>query len=86
MVKAFLGDTYRDINELGKTITQSNLDWTIVRLPMLTDKPTQEKLKIGYPGDGKVKLFSMARKDLADFLLQQVNDKNWLHKSPVISN
>jgi nucleoside-diphosphate-sugar epimerase len=86
MVKMLIKDSYHNIALTGKYISESGLDWTIVRLPMLSNKPASGKIRAGYTGDGKVSLFSLSRVDLADFLLQQVNDKKWLHKSPVISN
>ncbi len=86
MVKALLKDTYKDIVETGEQIAESQLDWTIVRLPMLSNNVSKGKLNIGYTGDGKVKLFSLTRTDLADFLIQQLDDKTYLRQAPVISN
>ncbi len=86
MIKALIKDSYNNIVLTGKYISESGLDWTIVRLPMLSDKPASGKIKAGYTGDGTVSLFSLSRVDLAYFLLQQLTDKKWLNKSPVISN
>jgi hypothetical protein len=86
MVKTFLKDSYNNLVLTGKYISESGLDWTIIRLPMLSNNPASGKIKAGYPGDGTVSLFSLSRADLAGFLLQQLDDKEWLHKSPVISN
>jgi len=86
MVKMLLKDTYQDIVETGVQITKSQLDWTIVRLPMLSNNTSKGKLNIGYTGDGKVKLFSLTRSDLADFLIQQLDDKTYLRQAPLISN
>ena len=86
MVKALMKDSYNNIILTGKHVSESGLDWTIVRLPMLSDKPASGKINAGYTGDGTVNLFSLSRTDLADFLLQEIDDIRWLHKSPVISN
>lgn len=86
MVKTLLKDTYQDIVATGTAITSSTLDWTLVRLPMLSNQPASRNLNIGYTGDGKVKLFSLSRAGLADFLLTQLEDKTYLHQAPVISN
>ncbi|SHN09258.1 NAD(P)-dependent oxidoreductase [Chitinophaga sp. CF418] len=86
MVKMLIKDSYNNIVLTGKYIAESGLDWTIVRLPMLSDKPANGKINAGYTGDGTVSLFSLSRADLADFLLQLVDNRKWLHKSPVISN
>ena len=86
MVKSLLKDSYSNIVLTGKHISESDLDWTIVRLPMLSNKLSNGKINTGYTGDGTINLFWLSRIDLADFLLQQVEDKKWLRKSPVISN
>ena len=86
MVKALIKDSYKNIALTGKYISESGLDWTIVRLPMLSNNPASGNIKTGYTGDGNVNLFSLSRADLADFILLQLDDIKWLHKSPVISN
>lgn len=86
MIKNLLKHSYNNIVLTGKCITESGLDWTLVRLPMLSDKPARGKIIVGYPGDGKVNLFSLSRADLADFLLQQLNEHNYIRKAPTISN
>ena len=86
MVKALLGDTYNDIVEIGKSISKSNLDWTIVRLPMLSNNNKRSKLHIGYVGDGKTKMFSLTRENLSYFLLEQLEDRKYIRKSPVVCN
>lgn len=42
--------------------------------------------KIGYTGDEKKSLFSLTFEDLSDFLVQQIDDKKYLKKAPVICN
>jgi hypothetical protein len=86
MIRNFLKDSYQNIVEIGKQISSSNLEWTLVRLPLLVSKPAKGKLNIGYTGDGKVKLISLTREDLADFLLNQLDDKTYIRKAPAISN
>lgn len=86
MVKTLLKDTYRDIVKTGEQIAKSELDWTIVRLPMLSNNPPKEKLNIGYTGNGQIKLFSLTRTNLADFLIKQLDDETYLWKAPIVSN
>tara|TARA_R110000850_G_scaffold40805_1_gene105103 strand:- start:936 stop:1571 length:636 start_codon:yes stop_codon:yes gene_type:complete len=86
MVKTMMKDVYNDIVATGTAISNSKLDWTLVRLPMLSKKPKTEKLNIGYTGTDNVKLFSLSREDLADFLVKQINDKTYIGKAPIISN
>lgn len=86
MIKTLAKNSYDNIVLAGKHTSESGLDWTMVRLPMLSDKPTSGKLNVGYTGDGQVNLFSLSRADLASFLLSQVNDTRWINKAPVVTN
>jgi len=67
---------------IGKHISESNLDWTLVRIPTLSNKPASGKINAGYTGDGTIKVLWLTRADLADFLLQQMDDKNGCAKRP----
>lgn len=75
-----------DIVRTATAVRGSELDWTIVRLPKLTDKPASGELRVGYLGKGVVRLFSLSRPSLAEFLLDQVTDDTYVHKAPAISN
>lgn len=76
----------KDIEELGKTVKDSKLDWTMVRLPKLSNQKPKGKFNVGYSGDGKVKNFWLSRADLASFLIKQVDDRTYLHQAPIVSN
>lgn len=86
MVKLFFRHSYDNVVLIGKHISESNLDWTLVRIPTLSNKPASGKINAGYTGDGTIKVLWLTRADLADFLLQQMDDKKWLRKAPAISN
>ncbi len=72
-----------DMEQVVHKVKTSDLDWTIVRVPMLTDEPAQEQLKIGFVGDTGPRL---SRADMAAFMLKQAEDNQHLQKSPAISN
>lgn len=86
LIKLFVGSAYEEIVGTAKVVRESALDWTLVRLPMLTSKPAPRAAKAGYVGDPGIHLFSLSRAALADFLLAQVEDETWRRKSPVVSN
>jgi len=75
---------YEDMVQTVAKVRASDLDWTIVRVPMLTNDPQTGKIQIGYVGKGMSARISRA--DMADFILKQVNDNTYLHKAPTISN
>lgn len=85
MVKLFIPSAYQDIVKTAEAIRATDLDWTIVRLPLLNNKPKQGQLNAGYIGQGKVNLH-LSRGDLVDFLLSQIEDDTYIQKAPAISN
>jgi putative NADH-flavin reductase len=70
--------------QVAAQVRTADLDWTIVRVPMLTDGPRTGKLKVGYVGKGIGPRISCA--DLADFMVHQVADRAHHRKAPAISN
>ncbi len=72
-----------DMKQVVDKVRQSDRDWSVIRVPMLTDQPQQGTLKIGYVGDITSRL---SRADMAAFMLKQLDDKTYLRKAPAISN
>jgi len=85
LVKHLMHDAYEDIVSVAETVRASDLDWTIVRLNLLNNKPKSGKVKVGYVGRGEVGTW-ISRADIADFMLKQVEDVKYLHQAPAISN
>ncbi|MGJ7484450.1 NAD(P)H-binding protein [Variovorax sp. LT2P21] len=86
MIRVMVAPAYRDIVGSAEAISASRLDWTIVRLPMLTDKPHGGPPVAGPLGTPGLRLFSLSREVLADFLIDQLTDDRWTRRAPVISN
>jgi len=65
---------YTDLVRMETAVSASDLDWTIVRPPQLTDKPRTGNYRIAInqhlPG-----CWSISRADNADYLVTHVNDK-----------
>ena len=85
LVKTTMHATYEDIVNAAETVRTSDLEWTIVRLAALNNKPKSGKVKAGYVGTGEVGM-SISRADIADFMLKQINDTKYLRQAPAISN
>jgi putative NADH-flavin reductase len=85
LVKLTMHDAYKDIVSAAETVRNSELDWTIVRLTMLNNNPKSGKVKAGYVGKGEVGTW-ISRADVADFMLKQVEDTEYLRQAPAISN
>lgn len=73
-----LDDSFGGVNR----IKASNLDWIVIRAPMLGDDPVSGVYRTGYI---KPTFKKLPREDLADFILKQLNDNTWLGKLPIIS-
>ena len=86
LVKTFAGKAYRDVVALADVVRATSLEWTLVRLPMLSNKKTSKPVAVGYIGDPAIRLFSASREAVAQFVVEQLRDRTWLRKSPVISN
>jgi hypothetical protein len=63
---------------------KSTLDWTIIRVPWLNNKPATGKLKVGYYGNKQN--MTLSRNDLAKFYIDQIKDNQYIRKIPAISN
>ncbi len=61
-------------------IEKSNLQWTIVHPPGLTNAKPKNMYRIGTDIRSKGFLVSISRADVADFMLKQVTDENYLLK------
>jgi putative NADH-flavin reductase len=84
LVRTMARHVYEDMRRVVVNVQASDLAWTIVRVPMLTDQPFSGKVRVGYVG--KSVGSRLGRADLADFLLKQVIDQSYLHRAPAISN
>lgn len=83
-LKTLSPDVLKDSEGHVRTITTSDLDWTVVRVPMLTDGPSAGSVKVGMVGVGTGPRIS--RVDVATFLLRQVESGAHLRQAPVISH
>jgi putative NADH-flavin reductase len=87
VIGSFLKLLQRDLLEdsigQARVIKESDLDWVIVRAPVLTEGDKKGEYRIGYVG--KESGTKLSRADVADFMLKQTSDHTYLHQAPVIS-
>ncbi len=84
ILKATARYVYEDLQKSIDLVRQSDLEWTVVRAPMLTNRPGTRHVKAGYLGKGMGA--RITREDLAGFILEQVRDTRYIRKSPVVCN
>jgi putative NADH-flavin reductase len=83
--RMFFGSVVVDSAASEQIITQTNLDWTVVRPPQLTDKPGtgRYRLREGHlPRFG----FKISRADVADSFLNALETPNSIRKILGVSN
>ena len=78
-----VGERMRDKESMEPLIVASDLKWTIVRPPLLTDTPATGDYKAG--DQLKIKLWhAIGRADLADFLVSEADDAAFIRRYPRI--
>jgi putative NADH-flavin reductase len=77
--RLFFPRTVADASAMEKIFEDSNLDWTLVRPPELTDKPYTGKYRVS---EGRLPRFGfkIARADVAHFMLTAVENPLWNRK------
>ncbi|KAJ3992022.1 NAD-P-binding protein [Lentinula boryana] len=86
-ISTFARNAYKDVVAIGEIISkQDDLDWIIVRVPLLSDKPNRDVIG-GFIGDGKINT-GLTRIGFAVFVVAQLNDNEsiWIRKAPMICN
>ena len=63
---------------------REDLDWTVVRAPMLTDKPETNHTVVG--SVGSVKGIKLTRADLAQFILEELEHGKYIQQMPFVTN
>ncbi len=85
LVPLFLRHAFADHAIQENYIEQSRLDWTIIRPAALTDGNHTGAYRHGFPVSEKNLKFKISRADVADFMLKQLTDNTYLHKTPGVS-
>lgn len=83
IMKLFVPKILNDAIEHHKVLAESGLKWIIVRGPRLTNDAGKGKYRVGWVGVNAST--QIARADLADFVLKQIDDDSFLHQMPFVS-
>jgi putative NADH-flavin reductase len=79
-----LRSQYRAKDLMEKYVENSDLQWTIVRPPRLTNGPRRGKYRAGERIPLDI-LSGISRADVADFMLKQVEDTEFVRKKPSVA-
>ena len=79
---------YKEMVAIGDTVTgvgkDLDLEWTVVRVPMLTYAPTKFAV-VGYVGDGK-STATLSRAAFAAWVTRELEEGQWKWKTPYLSD
>lgn len=82
----FLRNVFADHQLQEAAIKQSDLDWVVVRPANLTDKKRTDAYQHGFSALAKSMTLKVSRADVAAFMLKQLKQSLYLHKTPAISS
>lgn len=83
LLKTLSGHVLKDAEGHLRVLKESELAWTVVRAPRLTEHPGAGSYRVGWVGVGTGTQIS--RDDLADFILTQFDDTKFVHQMPFLS-
>ncbi len=83
LLKLLQKDVLEDAENHARAVEKSDLDWVIVRGPMLTEGERKDEYRVGYVGKNSGSKISRA--DIADFMLKQLEDDTYLGQKPMVS-
>ena len=84
-LKYLLKDVYADKTKMEEIITNSDLNWTVVRPGRLLDKELTEKYRIENTLFKGINIGGINRADVADFLIKQAEKQTELKKYIALS-
>lgn len=85
VVALFLRHAFADHERQEAVVKQSSLDWTLVRPPHLRNGPRTGRYRHGFPTTEREIKGWISRADVADFMLKQIVDDRYVHKTPGVS-
>jgi putative NADH-flavin reductase len=83
--KIIFGHAYKDKSVQECLVKASGLDWTIARPGVLISGPQTGHYKV-LAETSQWRNGTISRSDVAEFLVRQVEEENYIHKSPVLIN
>ena len=82
--QATTGSLLKDAEQHFTALQNSDVDWVVVRGPILTEGPHTGTYRVGWTGVNTG--IRVSRADIADFMLKQVTDTTYLRQAPLISD
>ncbi len=83
IMKIFVPKVLNDAISHAEVLKKSGLKWTIVRGPRLTTEPEKGSYRVGWVGVNAST--SIGRADLADFIVKQVDQTEYIEQMPFVT-
>lgn len=82
---AVLASEVADKEAMEATLARSPLDWTVLRIGVLSDDPPKGRWRAA--DDGSIRgMGKIARADVAAFMVQQLQGREWVGRRPVVQD
>lgn len=85
MFSLVLRHVFKDHVIQESIVKKSSLDWTIVRPAAFTDEPETEFYQSGFSAAERQLTLKIPRANVASFMLQQVDDDQYMYQTPGLS-
>jgi hypothetical protein len=84
-VRIFLPNIYRDgVGYNNVVAKEKDIEWSFFRVMLANSKPKTGKVQLGYAGDGKMSFGFIRREDLAQVMLDEITERQWIKQMPYI--
>jgi putative NADH-flavin reductase len=84
VVRAIFKESYADLTRMEAEVRRSDLDWTIMRPPRLTDRPPTARYRIAFDRNLPRGRF-ISRADLAGAMLRLLDDSQSVHAAVTVA-
>ncbi len=84
LFRRLLPAVYREHRKMLQELQERDLDWIAVRAPLLTNRPKRGRYRVaseGIPRWG----FRISRGDVAEFMIRQLTEEEYVRKMPSIA-
>ncbi|MFT5460998.1 MAG: putative NADH-flavin reductase, partial [Myxococcota bacterium] len=85
LVPLYLANAFADHEAQEAAVRSSELDWTLVRPPHLTDGPLSGEVGHGYPMELPLPSTKISRADVAQFMLEQLDAPGYIRRTVAIA-
>ena len=86
LFRLILNKLYEDKAKMEQMISESTLQWEIVRPGLLNDKALTEKYRVETDLFSGMNIGSVSRNDVADYLVKEAVAQQYIRKFPALSN